>query len=402
MVKLPVYMDYQSTTPLDPRVWDIMEKCFKQHFGNAASRTHAYGLKAEEIVEKARHQIADLIHASDSEIIFTSGATESNNLALKGFAGRYREKGNHIITCVTEHRAVLDTCQFLEKQGFEITYIPVFSSGILDLQKLLDSIREKTILISVMAANNEIGVLQPVAEIGKIAKEKGIAFHTDAAQAAGKIPLDVEALGIDLMSLSAHKMYGPKGTGALYVRNHHPRIKLEPQMHGGGHEGGIRSGTLNVPEIAGFGKACEIAAQEMQCEAERMLALRTKLLNGICGQLEDVSVNGDLVKRLPQNLNLSFDYLEGESLLAGIKDSIAASSGSACSSAKIEPSHVLKALGLAEHLIYCSVRFGIGRFTTEEEVDFTAQKVVEVVRKQRESSPLYEMAKKSVGIRKNF
>ena len=395
-------MDYQSTTPLDPRVWDVMEVCYKEHFGNAASRTHAYGLKSEEIVEKARHQIADLIHASSSEIIFTSGATESNNLALKGLASRYRDKGNHIITCVTEHRAVLDTCQFLEQQGFAVTYLPVSSLGILDVQKLLEAITGKTILISVMAANNEIGVLQPISEIGKIAKEKDIAFHTDAAQAVGKIPMDVEAMGIDLMSLSAHKMYGPKGIGALYVRNHHPRIKLDPLLHGGGHEGGLRSGTLNVPEIAGFGKACEIASHEMQSESQRTWVLREKLLKGICGQLDDVYVNGDRVHRLPNNLNLSFDYLEGESLLMGIKDSLAVSSGSACSSAKMEPSHVLKALGLAEHLIYSSIRFGIGRFTTEEEINYAAEKVVEVVRRQRESSPLYEMARKSVGVRKNF
>jgi len=400
-MKLPVYMDYQSTTPLDPRVWDLMQICFKEHFGNAASRTHVYGQKAEEIVENARRQIADLIHASSSEIVFTSGATESNNLALKGLALRYRDKGNHIITCVTEHRAVLDTCQFLEGQGFEITYLPVSSLGILDVQKLLDCIKAETILISVMTANNEIGVLQPVSEIGSIAKEKGIVFHTDAAQAVGKIPMNVEDMGIDLMSLSAHKMYGPKGVGALYVRNHHPRIKLEPLLHGGGHEGGLRSGTLNVPEIAGFGKACEIASHEMQSEAQRTRALREKLLQRICGHLEDVYVNGDRVNRLPNNLNLSFDYLEGESLLAGIKDSLAVSSGSACSSAKMEPSHVLKALGLPEHLIYSSIRFGIGRFTTDEEVDFAAAKVVEVVRQQREASPLYEMARKSVK-RENF
>jgi cysteine desulfurase len=395
-------MDYQATTPLEPRVWELMKLCFEEHFGNAASRTHAYGVKAEEIVEEARHKIAGLIHASSSEIIFTSGATESNNLALKGLASRYRDKGNHIITCATEHRAVLDTCQFLEQQGFEVTYLPVSSLGILDVQKLLDSIRAKTILISVMAANNEIGVLQPISEIGSIAKEKGIVFHTDAAQAAGKIPIDVEAMGIDLMSISAHKMYGPKGVGALYVRNHHPRIKLEPLIHGGGHEAGLRSGTLNVPEIAGFGKACEIAGREMQDESQRSRLLREKLLEGICGRLEDVYVNGDRVNRLPNNLNLSFDYLEGESLLMGIKDSLAVSSGSACSSAKMEPSHVLKALGLPEHLIYSSIRFGIGRFTTDEEVEYAAAKVVEVVRKQREVSPLYEMTRKSVGVRKNF
>ncbi|MBI1871207.1 MAG: IscS subfamily cysteine desulfurase [Chlamydiae bacterium] len=397
-MKLPIYMDCHSTTPLDPRVLEEMLPLFKDNFGNAASRHHPFGWRAEEKVEEARLRVARLVNAESREIIFTSGATESNNLALKGVARTYREMGNHMITCVTEHKSVLDPCKSLEREGFRVTYLPVDSSGILNVAQVEQAIEKETILISVMAANNEIGTLHPLREIGELAKERRIIFHTDVTQAAGKIPLDVNEMGIDLMSFSAHKMYGPKGVGALYVRHKNPRIKLTPLIEGGGHEWGLRSGTLNVPGIAGFGKACEIAEKEGSEESIQILHLREKLRKGILGSLEDVYINGDVEKRLPHNLNLSFAYVEGESLLMGIHDEIAVSSGAACSSANLEPSYVLKALGVQEGLAETSIRFGLGRFNTEEEVDYVIKKVVEVARHLRELSPIYEVFKQGRGI----
>ncbi len=393
MIKLPIYMDYHSTTPVDPRVLGAMLPSFGEHFGNAASRNHPFGWQAEKLVEKARTQIARLIHADPKEIVFTSGATESNNIALKGALEIYQEKGNHLITQPTEHKSVLDTCKYLEKRGAKVTYLPVDRYGVVDPEELRRAVTDKTVLISIMAANNEIGTIQPIEEIGKIAKEKGVLFHVDAAQAAGKIPLDVEKMGIDLLSISAHKMYGPKGTGALYVRSKNPRVRLAPLIHGGGHEFGIRSGTLNVPGIVGFGKACEIAEKELPEEAKRILGLRKKLHELTTKGLEGVHLNGHPEKRLPGNLNLSFVGVEGESLLMSLSEEIAVSSGSACSSARVEPSFVLKALGLGENLIHTSIRFGLGRFNTEEEVDYTARRVIEIVKKLREISPLYEGTK---------
>lgn len=398
-MKLPIYMDNHATTPVDPRVLEEMLPCFTEDFGNAASRNHFFGWKAEERVEKARAQIAHIIKADPKEIIFTSGATESDNLAIKGAALMYRDKGDHMITCVTEHKAVLDTCKALERSGFKVTFLPVDSSGVLDPEEVRKAITEKTILISIMAANNEVGTLHPIREIGKIAKEKGIIFHTDATQAIGKIPMEVEGMGIDLMSLSAHKMYGPKGVGALYVRKKNPRVRLVPMMDGGGHERGMRSGTLNVSGIVGFGKACEIAEKEMKEESQRLLTLREKLRKGIMDQLEDVYVNGDLERRLPNNLNLSFAYVEGESLLMGMNKEIAVSSGSACTSASLEPSYVLKALGVGDDLAHTSIRFGLGRFNTEEEVDYVIKRVVETAKRLREISPLYELAKEGINIK---
>lgn len=392
-MKFPIYMDNQATTPVDKRVLEAMWTYFSEDFGNAASRTHPMGWKAEEGVEKARTQVAGLIHGSSKEIIFTSGATESNNLAIKGAAHMYREKGNHIVTCVTEHKSVLDTFKALERGGFKVTYLPVDSKGLLDPEAVLKALTPQTILVSIMMANNEIGVIHPVAKIGRIAKENGIIFHTDAAQSVGKIEVDVEKMGIDLLSFSAHKIYGPKGVGALYVRRQNPRIRLVPLMDGGGHEQGLRSGTLNVPGIVGLGQACEIAQNEGVEESKRILGLREKLRKGIVSQVPDVYINGDLEKRLSHNLNLSFAYVEGESLLMAIRDEIAVSSGSACISANIEPSYVLKALGIREDLAHTSIRFGIGRFNTEEEVDFVVNRIVENVRKLRELSPLYEVAK---------
>jgi cysteine desulfurase len=398
-VKLPIYMDNHATTPVDPRVVETMLPFFNERFGNAASRNHSFGWTAEEAVENARGQIATLIGANPKEIIFTSGATESDNLAIKGAAWMYREKGNHIITQVTEHKAVLDTCKRLEKEGYEVTYLPVQKDGRIDLDDLRRAITPKTILISIMYANNEIGVIQPIAEIGKIAKEKGVYFHTDGVQAAGKVPVDVTKDGIDLMSISAHKFYGPKGVGALYVRRKSPRVQLAAIIDGGGHERGMRSGTLNVPGIVGFGKACEIAQKEMPEESERLRWLRDRLKDGIFAKLDEVFINGSMVHRLPHNLNISFAYVEGESLLMGIND-IAVSSGSACTSATLEPSYVLKALGVGEDLAHTSIRFGLGRFNTEEEVDYTTERVVEVVNRLRELSPLYEMAKEGVDLSK--
>jgi len=398
-IKLPIYMDNHATTPVDPRVVEAMLPYFNDKFGNAASRNHSFGWTAEEAVENARGQIARLVNASPKEIIFTSGATESNNLAIKGVAEMYREKGNHIITQVIEHKAVLDTCKRLEKYGFEVTYLPVEKDGRINLDDLRRAITPKTILISIMYANNEIGVVQPIAEIGKIAKEKGILFHSDGVQAAGKIPVDVQKDNIDLLSLTAHKFYGPKGCGALYVRRKNPRVQLSAIIDGGGHERGMRSGTLNVPGIVGFGKASELCQNEMATESERLRRLRDRLKDGIFAKLDEVYVNGSLTQRLPHNLNVSFAFVEGESLLMGIND-IAVSSGSACTSATLEPSYVLKALGVGEDLAHTSIRFGLGRFNTEEEVDYVTSRVVETVNRLRELSPLYEMAKEGVDLSK--
>ncbi len=398
-MKLPIYMDYHATTPMDPRVFEAMAPYFTEWFGNAASRNHAFGWKAEEAVETARKQIAGLIGANPKEIIFTSGATESNNLAIKGVAEMYAEKGNHIITAATEHKAVLDTCKRLEKHGCRVTYLPVKADGLIDLDMLREAITDKTILISIMYANNEIGVLQPIAEIGRIARERGVLFHTDAVQAAGKVPLDVNRDNIDLASVTAHKMYGPKGVGALYVRRKNPRVQLTAQMDGGGHERGMRSGTLNVPGIVGFGAAAAICQREMPEESARIRRLRDKLKDRLLSELDEVYINGSLEHRLPNNLNISFAYVEGESLLMGIND-VAVSSGSACTSATLEPSYVLKALGAGDDLAHSSIRFGLGRFNTEEEVDYVAEKVISVVRKLRELSPLYEMVKEGVDLAK--
>ncbi|MGA9249843.1 MAG: IscS subfamily cysteine desulfurase, partial [Candidatus Acidiferrales bacterium] len=396
-IKLPIYFDNHATTQVDPRVVEAMLPYFTEKYGNSASRNHEYGWKAEEAVENARGQIAKLINATPKEIVFTSGATESTNLAIKGVAEMYREKGNHIITQVTEHKATLDTCKRLEKYGYEVTYLPVEKDGRVNLDELRKAITPKTILISIMYANNEIGVVQPIAEIGKIAKEKGIFFHVDGVQAIGKIPVDVQKDGIDLLSISAHKLYGPKGVGALYVRRKNPRVQLAAIIDGGGHERGMRSGTLNVPGIVGLGKACELCQQEMATESERLKRLRERLRESIMSRLDETFINGSMVHRLPHNINISFAYVEGESLLMGIND-IAVSSGSACTSATLEPSYVLKALGVGEDLAHTSIRFGLGRFNTEEEVDYVANRVVETVQRLRELSPLYEMAKEGVDV----
>jgi len=398
-MKLPIYMDYHATTPVDPRVVDAMPPYFTGHFGNAASRNHAFGWDAEEAVETARRQVADLVGANTKEIIFTSGATESNNLAIKGVAEMYREKGNHIITCVTEHKAVIDTCKKLEKQGGRVTYLPVQKNGRIDLDDLRAAITDKTILITIMTANNEIGVLQPIAEIGAIAKEKGILFHTDAVQAVGKVPFNVNEAKVDLVSMSAHKIYGPKGVGALYVRRRNPRVLLAEQINGGGHERGMRSGTLNVPGIVGLGQAAAIAQAEMATEGERLRTLRDRLNKKLHANLDELYINGSMEHRLPHNLNVSFAYVEGESLLMGIND-VAVSSGSACTSASLEPSYVLKALGAGDDLAHSSIRFGLGRWTTEEEVDYVVDKLTTVVRRLREMSPLYEMVKEGVDLSK--
>jgi cysteine desulfurase len=398
-IKLPIYMDYHATTPVDQRVVDTMLPYFHDKFGNAASRNHSFGWAAEEAVENARAQIARLINATPKEIIFTSGATESNNLAIKGAAEMYREKGNHIITQVIEHKAVLDTCKRLEKYGYEVTYLPVGKDGRIDLDDLQRAITPKTILISIMYANNEIGVIQPIQEIGKIAKEKGILFHTDGVQALGKIPVDVQRDNIDMISLTAHKLYGPKGVGALYVRRRNPRVQLSAQIDGGGHERGMRSGTLNVPGIVGFGKAAEICQNEMAEESVRLRGMRDRLKDGLFAKLDELYINGSMTHRLPHNINISFAFVEGESLLMGIND-IAVSSGSACTSATLEPSYVLKALGVGEDLAHTSIRFGLGRFNTLEEVDYVTNRVVEVVQRLRELSPLYEMAKEGIDLSK--
>jgi cysteine desulfurase len=398
-IKTPVYMDNHATTPVDPRVLEAMVPYFTEKFGNAASRNHAFGWESEAAVDTAREQVARLIHAgSPREIVFTSGATESDNLAIKGVAAAYKDKGDHIITCVTEHKAVLDSCKVLEKQGFRVTYLPVDRDGLIDQQQLREAITDRTILISVMAANNEIGTIEPVKEIGRIAKEKGILFHSDATQAVGKIPVHVDEMGIDLLSLTAHKMYGPKGVGALYVRASNPRVKITPLIDGGGHERGMRSGTLNVPGIVGLGVACVIEQREMAAEAERLVALRERLKQGILAALDEVSVNGHPTQRLPGNLNMSFAYVEGESLLMALKE-IAVSTGSACTSASLEPSYVLRAIGVPDELAHTSIRFGLGRFNTEEEVDFTVGRVTQEVNRLREISPLYK-ARKAKALRR--
>jgi cysteine desulfurase len=397
-VKLPIYMDNHATTPVDPRVLEEMLPYFTDRFGNAASRNHSFGWAGEEAVETARERIAKLIGATTKEIIFTSGATESDNLAIKGVAEMYREKGNHIITAVTEHKAVLDTCKRLEKYGYRVTYMPVQKDGLVDLDDLKRAIDDKTILVTIMAANNEIGVVQPIAEIGKLCHEKGVIFHSDATQAVGKIPIDVIKQNLDLLSISAHKMYGPKGVGALYVRRKSPRVQISPIIDGGGHERGMRSGTLNVPGIAGLGKACALCYEEMPHESVRMSGMRDRLRDRIMSNLDEVYINGSMEHRLPQNLNISFAYVEGESLLMGIND-VAVSSGSACTSATLEPSYVLKALGTGDDLAHSSIRFGLGRFNTEADVDYVADRVVETVQRLRELSPLYEMAKEGIDLK---
>lgn len=397
-MKLPIYMDNHATTPVDPRVFEAIKPYFTEIFGNAASRNHSFGWQAEEAVENARRHVAKLIGATAKEIVFTSGATESNNLAIKGVAEMYQEKGNHIITVVTEHKATLDSCKHLEKQGCRVTYLPVDKYGLVNLEELRQAITDKTILISIMMANNEIGVIQPIKEIGKIAREHKVLMHTDAVQAAGKIPVNVDELNIDLLSISAHKMYGPKGVGALYVRRKNPRVMLSPIIDGGGHERGMRSGTLNVPGIVGLGKAAEIAYLEMPEETQRITYLRNKLQESIFAQIPEVFINGHPTNRLPGNLNISFAYVEGESLLMGLSD-VAVSSGSACTSASLEPSYVLKALGVGEELAHSSLRFGLGRFNTEEEVDFTIEKVVQAVNKLRELSPLWEMFQEGIDLK---
>jgi len=387
MLKLPVYLDNNATTPCDPRVVEAMIPYFTENFGNAASRNHAFGWVAEEAVDYAREQVAKLVGADPKEIIFTSGATEADNLAIKGIYEMYAGKGNHIITAATEHKAVLDSCKHLEKMGANVTYLPVNAEGIIDLNQLEATITPATILISIMYANNEIGVIQPIGEIGTIAKKQGILFFSDAVQAAGKIPVDVQKDGIDLMALTAHKMYGPKGVGALYVRRKNPRVKLTAQMDGGGHERGMRSGTLNVPGIVGFGKAAELARLEMAQDAARLSKLRDQLENGLL-QMSETTVNGSREHRLPHVTNISFKHVEGEGLLMGFNKNIAVSSGSACTSASIEPSYVLKALGLSDDMAYSSLRFGLGRFTTEEQIDYTIEQIKSTVLKLREMSLL--------------
>jgi cysteine desulfurase len=398
-VKLPIYMDNHATTPLDPRVLEAMMPYLTGIFGNAASRNHSFGWEAEQGVDKAREQIAKLIGATAKEIIFTSGATESTNLAIKGVAEMYKERGNHIITQMTEHKATLDTCKKLEKQGFRVTYLPVQADGLIDMEDLKRAMDDQTILVSIMYANNEIGVIQPIQEIGKLCHEKGVLFHTDAVQAVGKIPVNVITDNIDLLSLSGHKVYGPKGVGALYVRRRNPRVQISEQINGGGHERGMRSGTLNVPGIVGLGAACEIAMNEMEAEAKREIELRDYLRAKLEKALDYTQVNGNMDHHLPGNLNMSFVYVEGESLLMGIND-IAVSSGSACTSATLEPSYVLKALGLGDDVAHSSIRFGLGRFNTKAEVDYVSDKIIDVVLHLRELSPLYEMVKEGIDLSK--
>lgn len=395
-MNLPIYLDNNATTPMDPRVLDAMLPYFTNKFGNAASRNHPFGWVAEEAVDYAREQVAKLIGASEKEIIFTSGATESDNLGIKGVFEMYQEKGNHIITCTTEHKAVLDTCKHLEKLGARVTYLPVQSDGLLDLALLEQHMTNETILVCVMYGNNEIGVIQPVKEIAAIAHKFGALFMTDATQAVGKVPVDVIKDGIDILAMTAHKMYGPKGVGALYVRRKNPRVKVTAQMDGGGHERGMRSGTLNVPGIVGFGKACEICLQEMESEAKRLSALRDKLEASLT-QLEESYVNGNVAHRLPHVANISFKYVEGEGLMMAMKD-LAVSSGSACTSASLEPSYVLKSLGLSDDLAHSSIRFGLGRFTTEEEVDYAIEVTKKAVTHLRDLSPLWEMFKEGIDL----
>jgi cysteine desulfurase len=396
-LELPIYLDNNATTPMDPRVLEAMLPYFVEKFGNAASRNHSFGWVAEEAVDYAREQVAKLINADSKEIIFTSGATEANNLALKGVFEMYASKGNHIITCTTEHKAVLDACKHIEKQGGSVTYLEVQADGLIDLNELEAAITDKTILIAIMYGNNEIGVVQPVREISQIARKHGVLFFTDATQAVGKIPVDVLADGIDLMSFSGHKMYGPKGVGVLYVRRKNPRVKVTSQMDGGGHERGMRSGTLNVPSIVGLGKACEICMHEMESEAKRLSVMRDRLENSLL-ELEEAYVNGNREHRLPHTSNISFKYVEGEGLMMGFNKNIALSSGSACTSASLEPSYVLKALGLGDDLAHSSLRFGLGRFTTDEQIDFTIDAIKTTVLKLREMSPLWEMHKEGIDL----
>ena len=397
MVKFPIYLDHNATTPCDPRVVDAMVPYFTQNFGNAASRNHPFGWQAEEAVDYAREQVAKLIGADPKEIIFTSGATEADNLAIKGVFEMYASKGNHIITCNIEHKAVLDTCKHIEKEGGEVTYLKVNPDGLIDLKELEAAIKPTTILVAIMYANNEIGTVMPVKEIGAIAKKHGVLFFTDATQAVGKIPVDVTKDGIDLLAMTAHKMYGPKGIGALYVRRKNPRVKVTAQMDGGGHERGMRSGTLNVPGIVGFGKACELAYNEMDVDAKRLGALRDKLENALL-KIEEAYINGSKQYRLPHVTNISFKYVEGEGLMMGFNKNIALSSGSACTSASLEPSYVLKALGLGDDLAHSSLRFGLGRFTTEDQIDYTIEAVTNTVNKLREMSPLWEMYKEGIDL----
>ena len=399
MLKLPVYLDNNATTPMDPRVLETMIPYFTEHFGNAASRNHPFGWQAEEAVDYAREQVAKLIGADPKEIIFTSGATEGDNLGIKGVFEMYASKGNHIITCTTEHKAVLDTCKHIEKLGAEVTYLEVNNEGLVNLAELEAAIKPTTILIAIMYANNEIGVIQPVREISALARKHGVLFFTDGVQAVGKIPVNVLEDGIDIMAFTAHKMYGPKGIGALYVRRKNPRVKVTAQMDGGGHERGMRSGTLNVPGIVGFGKACELAREEMQQDAERLSKLRDKLETELL-QIEETYVNGSRQHRLPHVSNVSFKYVEGEGLMMGFNKNIALSSGSACTSASLEPSYVLKALGLGDDLAHSSLRFGLGRFTTEEQIDYTIKAVTDTVLKLREMSPLWEMFKEGIDLDK--
>lgn len=392
-----IYLDYQATTPCDPRVVEKMLPYFTQIFGNPHSRNHPHGWAAEEATEKARTQVACLIGADPREMIFTSGATESNNLAIKGVSRFYKDKKNHMVTCVTEHKCVLDSCRHLEQEGFSVTYLPVQSNGLIDLSELREAIRPSTVMVSIMAVNNEIGVIQPLMEIGKICRDAGVFFHTDAAQAVGKIPLDVEAMHIDLLSISGHKIYAPKGIGALYVRRK-PRVRLQAIINGGGQERGMRSGTLPTPLCVGLGEACAIAQSEMEVETTRIKALSDRLYQGLTAQLADVYLNGDTAPRIPGNLNLSFAYVEGEGLMMGIKD-LSVSSGSACTSSSLEPSYVLRALGVEEELAHTSIRFGLGRFTTEVDVDTAIQKVVAAVTRLREMSPLWEMVQEGIDLK---
>lgn len=412
MISKAVYMDNQATTPVDPRVLQEMLPFFSETFGNAGSRTHGFGWEAERAVEIGRERVARVIGAQAKDIIFTSGATESDNLAILGVAEFYKDKGNHIITQPTEHKAVLDTCRFLERTGrATVTYLPVDRYGMVDPDDVRRAITAKTVLISIMYANNEIGTVQPIAEIGRVARERGVLFHTDAVQGVGKLPVDVEAMCIDLLSISAHKLYGPKGIGALYVRSKGPRVRLAPQIHGGGQERGMRSGTLNVTGIVGLGSACDLSRVGMADESQRLVRLRERLRERLLAELDEVYLNGHPVHRLPGNLNLSFAFVEGESLLMGLNGSVhpiaaaasvpavAVSSGSACTSTTLEPSYVLRALGVGEELAHTSIRFGIGRFNTEEEIDYVADRVVGEVKRLRELSPLYEMAKEGVDLK---
>ncbi len=396
-MKLPIYLDYQATTPLDPRVLEAMLPYFTEHFGNAASRSHAFGWTAEQAVEKARAQVAEILGASPKEIVFTSGSTEAINLALKGAAEMYAEKGKHIVTSEVEHKAVLDTCKHLEQNGWQVTYLAPTKTGRITRDMVAAALRPDTVLVALMWANNEVGTLNPIREIGALCRERGVLFFTDATQAVGKVPVDVEADHVDMLCLSGHKIYGPKGVGCLYVRRKNPRVRLVSQMDGGGHERGMRSGTLNVPSIVGLGKACEIARVDFEKDLAHTRGLRDEFERRVLAALDHVTLNGDVEHRLPNNSNLSFSYVEGESMIMGIKD-VAVSSGSACTSASLEPSHVLRAMGVGDELAHSSIRFGFGRFSTREEVDFAVDQVVKAVRRLRELSPLYEMVQEGVDL----